>query len=87
MRRAAKRDANERQIIDALVNAGCAVVQLDRPLDLLVCRPCGDTLLIEVKNPTHYGKLNDEQEAFVASWPGEIHVVRTVDEALAAIQL
>jgi hypothetical protein len=33
------------------------------------------------------GKLNDQQQAFKATWRGELCVVRSVDEALLVLGL
>jgi len=62
LRRAAKRDANERGIIDALERAGCQVWQLSqRGLpDLLVVR-AGVIYLLEVKDEIH-GRLTPAQK-------------------------
>ena len=51
--RPARRDANERVIIDALLRAGCIVHQLDADSlpDLLVGTPDGRWVLLEVKLP------------------------------------
>lgn len=38
-------------------------------------------LLMEVKNPNG-GKLTKDQVEFIARWPGPIHVVETVEQAL-----
>lgn len=80
-RYAAKRDANERDIIDALEKVGCAVEQLD-VVDLLVFR-AGEFRLLEVK--ARKGKLTPRQVAFRRRFP--VHVVRTPREALMAVGL
>ena len=64
-RYAARRDANEPEIVEALRAAGCAVELMDRPVDLLVWTPHlgtvdfaddtnqrdGALVLLEVKDP------------------------------------
>jgi hypothetical protein len=84
-RRAAKRDASEPAIIEALRDVGASVVQLsgkDMP-DLLVGFQ-DTTILIEVK--TGKGKLRQGQSTFADTWRGgTIGVARTPDEALILI--
>lgn len=86
MYRAAKRDKNEREIIDALLKIGCTVQQLDDAYvpDLLVgyITSTGDkiNILMEVKNKK--GTLKKGQIAWHESWKGQVAVVRTVEEAL-----
>lgn len=78
----AKRDETERDIIRALVKAGCLVMQLDK-VDLAVQRGRGKWFL-EVK--AERGTLTDRQEALMAAgW--DIPVVRTPEEALRAVGL
>lgn len=94
LRRAAKRDANHPDVVKALRDAGCGVVDLAAVgagvPDLLVCAPTWphDSALVEVKDgnkPPSARKLTPEQERFHAAWKGRIHVVTSPDEALAVI--
>lgn len=92
MRTAARRDDNHRAIAQALEAAGCSVCDL-----AAVGRGCPDLLvgfrgcntLIEIKRPKakgqREGKLTGPQGQFHAGWRGPLFVVKTVDEALAAI--
>lgn len=84
-----KRDGNEGVIIDALRDVGAHVTQLSGAgvPDLLVIRD--RIYLLEVKNGKS-AKLTDKQE----TWHGQatdyggytdVHIVRTVNEALQAI--
>lgn len=101
MRRAAKRDANEREIIDALESAGAAVAQLSGEgiPDLLVSYR-NDLTLLEVKDrgkPTRVAHrrnrdgtmspaLMPAQVVWWKRWNGKPPViVCTPEEALAAI--
>lgn len=77
----AKRDANEPLIVAALEALGCIVHRMDTPCDLLA-QHRGQILLIEVK--TKDGRLTADQARFAENWP--MHVVRTVDDAIALIQ-
>lgn len=85
-RRAARRDENEHAIVDALRGVGASVYQVSQvgfPDTVVIWR--GDVFLLEVK--ARKGKLTDGQETFFSrhSDVSTIRVVRTVDEALAAI--
>lgn len=90
--RAKRTDANQDEIIRALTAIGATVQRLDN-----VGSGCPDLLvgyqaknfLMEVKNPVAnkingYG-LRDTQIAWIGGWKGQIAVVETTDEALAAI--
>ena len=90
---AARRDENEPEIIEALKAAGWGVFQVDARgfPDLVVAK--GDrTHLIEVigdakwKNNRARGGLNPLQAEFHLAWPGTIHIVRTVEEALEVVR-
>ena len=82
MRRAAKRDANENEILTALRKAGCDIILLDK-FDLLVMRS-GNIYMLECK--TEKGKPTRSQELLkIAGWP--LHFVRTPAEALKAVGL
>ena len=94
MRRAAKIDANQPEIVKALRDAGCGVVSLaamgDGVLDLLVHEPFYPwrTVLMEVKDgskPPSARKLTPAQQKFWAEWKGPKYLVNTIDEALAAV--
>lgn len=44
---------------------------------------------MECKNPankTRTGKLNAEQKAFMAAWPGKLAVVESAEQALAIVE-
>lgn len=81
-RYAAKRDANEPEIIKALRTVGAKVKQLPRP-DLIV-RFAGRVYLMEVTNPDNkYRERDEEQREFLDDFM--IPEVRTGDEALRII--
>lgn len=78
----ARRDENEPEIVAALELAGCRV-RRGNWVDLIAQRG-SQTFLIEVK--TKGGRLTGLQCALIADgW--QIHVVRTVTEALQAVGL
>jgi Holliday junction resolvase len=91
VRRAARRDDGEREIIDALREAGAYVKQIndDGTFDLLVHHG-GRTLLLEVKDgkkPQSKRKLTEAEQKFHNEWPGDnLFIVNSVDEALELLR-
>lgn len=89
LRHAAKRDANEAEIVRALELAGWAVIPVsDTGVMDLLCIRRGVIRLLEVKGPK--GKLTPAQErtfARIHAAGGTVHVVRTPAEALHAVAL
>lgn len=91
-RYATKRDLNEPEIVAALRAVGATVVQLDRPVDLLVGYK-RKTMLMEIKQPGELvksgkpkHKLTEGQEKFFAEWQGgDLLTVRSVEQALACL--
>lgn len=91
MRRAARRDANEDQIVSAMQACGAYVTKINDAgrFDLL-CWYRGHTLLLEVKDgrraPSEQ-KLTPAEERFHREWPGDnLHIVNSVDSALAILK-
>jgi hypothetical protein len=94
MRRAARTDGNHAEIVRALRQAGCGVVDLsgvgNGVPDLLVEAPVYPhaMALLEIKDPAqppNKRKLTPAQQEFHAGWRGPLHVVETVEQALAAV--
>lgn len=92
MRRAAKVDRNQAEIVAALRDAGCSVEILssvgDGCPDLLVGFRC-QNLLMEVKDGEKCPSartLTPNQCKWHYEWRGQVSVVRTVDEALFLIR-
>lgn len=87
MRRAAKRDKNEREIIEALEAIGCFVMQ-ETNIDLYVLTPQGNWTPIEIK--TKSGKLTPYQvelhNKIKLEQSYEIPIVKSIDEAITLIQ-
>lgn len=86
MRRAAKVDSNQEQIVSALRAAGATVQSLAAigkgcP-DLLVAKS-GGMWLIEVKSGK--GKTNELQAKWHIGWNAPVHVVYGPEEALRVI--
>lgn len=91
MRRAAKVDDNQQQIIDALKGIGATVQPLHHVgggvPDLAVGWQ-GRTYMLEVKNPgqdSSHQRLTSVQAKWHAWWRGHASVVRTVEDAFRAI--
>lgn len=81
-RYAKRRDANEREIIQALEARGYLVKQ-DDFVDLVVQRQDGKIVLLEVKSAN--GRLTKLQSADIAAgWL--FHIVRTPEEAIEAVE-
>lgn len=91
MRRAAKIDANQDQVVGALRTAGATVQSLAAigkgVPDLLVSFRDG-MYLLEVKDgakPPSARALTDDQVRWHAAWGCAVHVVHNPEEALKAI--
>lgn len=81
--RANKRDGNEQEIVDALMDIKASVeYAYYKPYDLIVGFR-NNTYLLEVKMPK--GTLEDSQKKFQRQWRGHWAVVRNPDEALISI--
>jgi hypothetical protein len=79
----AKRDANEKTIVNDLVKVGAKVFRLTQPCDLLV-RFRYQIFLIEVSNPEYPNrKRKKEQMEFFKEFG--VPIVTTSDEALRLI--
>ena len=87
MRRAARRDASEDQIVSAMRACGAYVTKINDAgrFDLL-CWYRGKTLLLEVKDgrkPPSAQQLTPAEEKFHREWPGDnLHIVNSVQAAL-----
>ena len=96
MRRAARRDAGEQDIIKAMREAGAfvKVINDEGTFDLLVGHTGTSgrfyTLLLEVKDgtkPPSARRLTDAEQKFHDTWPGDnLHIVNSVEEALALLR-
>jgi hypothetical protein len=91
MRRAARRDANEGDIIKAMRAEGAyvKVINDEGLFDLLVSYR-GETLLIECKDgakPPSARRLTDAEQKFHDEWPGsDLYIVNSVEEAIALLR-
>lgn len=79
-RRAARRDSNEPEIVQALVGMGALVELTSKPLDMVV-NVNGVIALADVKDPKR-GRITDDQQTFIEKWDGApIYILRTVEDA------
>lgn len=89
MRLAARTDANQAVIVDALRSIGASVetstARLGGGFPDLCVGYCGANFLIEVKNPETRGKLNKKQREWIDEWQGQHVIVETVTQALRAV--
>lgn len=74
----AKRDSNEKEIVNTLEKMGLSVYRLDKPLDLLVGYNKRN-FLVEVKSGT--GTLTEPQKDFIKDWRGQHVIISTVSQA------
>ena len=90
MRRAARRDANEQEVIVALRNAGAYVKQINDEgfADLLIWFR-GRCLIVEVKDgkkPPSARKLTEAEQKFHDEYPGDnLFIVNSAEDALAIL--
>ena len=92
MRRAAKVDANQAEIVAALRKAGASV----QPLHA-VGKGCPDLLvgwekrnyIFEVKDgtqPPNKQRLTPAESEWHTAWRGQVHIIRSVADALSVLE-
>lgn len=92
MRRAARIDANQAAIVDALRAIGCTVMSLatvGRGCPDLVVGHAGKNYLLEVKDgtkPASKRKLTAAEQEWADAWMGQVHVVESVEDAIGVIR-
>lgn len=80
-------DEGSAQVRDALRAYGVEVVVIGRPVDWL-CGVRGRNYLLEFKTPGRRRRRDQKkQDLFLATWPGQVVVVKTLDEALKACEV
>lgn len=91
MRKRAATDRNQSEIVNAYRRIGCTVTcthQLGDGFPDLVVGFRRVNYLIEIKDgakPPSAQKLTPDELAFHEKWQGTVHVVSTIDEALAVV--
>jgi Holliday junction resolvase len=92
MRRAAKVDDNQKQLVEQIRKCGYSVLiisQLKNCADILVGAK-GRNYLFEIKDPLKVKskrKLTPGEDKFHNSWSGQVSVVHTIEEVLTIINL
>ena len=86
-RHAARRDANEPEIVQALQRMGVQVWRHDTPMDLLCFDNCTKHFFwVEVKNPNVQNRRTQIQNDFIAATRGGFRaVIETTDETIALV--
>lgn len=89
MRRAARVDANQAEIIDAMRKCGASVAVIREPVDLAVGIG-GISVLVEVKDgkkPPSAQKYTEQQAEFFSTWRGSKARVDSVESAIRLIDI
>lgn len=85
MRRRARVDENQSEIVSALRELGCSVELLHRVgggcPDVMAAYE-GRTALLEIKNPNGSPRLLSTQREWIARWKGRVAVVSSATEAV-----
>lgn len=84
MRYAARTDENQKEIVQALRDAGYIVWLIKWPVDLLVGYP-GGWLPMEVKRAKGW-RITDDQTEFFKSAPGPYALVNDAESAIRAVK-
>jgi len=91
--RAAKIDANQNEIVNALRKAGCSVQILSsvgKGTPDLICGHAGVNYFLEVKDgnkPKSAQKLTPDQVEWHSNWLGQVDVVNSVEQAFQVVGL
>ena len=91
--RAAKIDANQNEIVNALRKAGCSVQILSsvgKGCPDLICGRNGVNYFIEVKDgnkPKSAQKLTPDQVEWNSNWLGQVAVVNSIEQAFQSVGL
>ena len=91
MKYAARKDANQDEIVSALRQLGATVTsvhQIGNGLPDILCGFRGKNYLFEIKDgnkPPSKRKLTADEKKWMKLWQGHAHVVKSVDEAIEII--
>lgn len=80
-----KKDANQNEIVAALEDMGCSVIDasaIGSGFPDLIIGYNQRTLLFEIKNLKAKGKLNSRQKRFFDAWTGQADVIYTPEQAV-----
>lgn len=91
MRKYAKVDSNQSQIVEAFRSMGCAVQSIatvgNGVPDLLVARR-GNLVLVEVKDgkkPPSHRRLTEDEQRWQKNWKSPVYLVQSVDDAASLV--
>jgi hypothetical protein len=91
MRRIARVDGNQPEIVKALRKIGASVQLLHtvgQGCPDLLAALAGRNVLFEVKDPAQppsKRKLTDDEAVWFGNWKGEAHVIETAEQAIAIL--
>ena len=91
MKYAARKDANQDEIVSALRQLGATVTsihQIGNGLPDLICGFRGRNYLLEIKDgnkPPSRRKLTEDEERWFKMWQGHADVVESVDDAIELV--
>lgn len=89
MRKIARVDNNQKEIVKALRQMGCSVfstAQLGNGFPDIIVGWKGYNFLFEIKKPgSTYRSLTHDEHMFFLSWLGQVHIIRNTEEAVNTI--
>lgn len=91
MRRKARIDTNQPEIVSAFRKAGCSVAitsAVGKGFPDIVVGYAGENFLVEIKDgekPASAQKLTPDEAEWHTNWRGSVFVVRSVSEAFALL--
>lgn len=91
MRRAARTDATQKDIISALRRVGISAEYIKQPFDLVIFNPRNrETAFLECKTPRPTSEggghgLTKAQQEFVSRWPGRIYIAMSPEDAVRQV--
>ena len=91
MRRAARVDSNQKEIVQALRKAGASVAHthtIGQGFPDIVVGHRGKNLLLEIKDGSltpSRRKLTEDEYEFHEAWRGQINIVESVEDALGLL--
>lgn len=92
LRRAAKVDANQPEIVEAFRRMGCSVLnisQLKRCCDIVVSKGLRATAMVEIKDgslPKSKRQLTEGEMDFMHSWKGLYFIVESLDDVVRVVR-
>jgi len=92
MRRAARVDRNQKEIVDALRKIGCSVActhTIGQGFPDIVVGAHGQNFLVEIKDgllSPSKKELTPDEEKFHSLWRGQISIIESVHQALELVR-